>query len=143
MKIEQVMSRDVACVRPGDSVQKAARLMKERHVGALPVTCRNQVVGMVTDRDIVLRCVASGIDAKKGRVGDIMTKNAKTVSSKEEISIAAYRMSGEQIRRLPVVDEGKLQGMISLSDLARQYHDVELSKALCDISRWDEPQADT
>lgn len=142
MKIGQVMSKDVASVRQGDKVYKAAQMMSDRHVGSLPVLRDNRLVGMLTDRDIVLRCVAKGLDAKKVHVGDIMTPKTTTVSPSEEVSVAAYRMSGEQIRRLPVVEDGKLQGMVSLSDLAKQLHDVEISKALCDISRWDEQGAD-
>ena len=88
---------------------------------------------MLTDRDIVLRCVASGADARELRVADIMTRGVVTAEPETEVAEAARTMGGGQVRRLPVVEGGKLVGMLSLADMARKC-DMEAAAALAEIS---------
>ena len=91
--------------------------------------------GVVTDRDIVLRCIAAEEDPAQTMVRDIMTRSCATVSPGDDCREATRIMSARQVRRLPVVEEGRLVGMISLSDLARSRRfDMEAAQALCEIS---------
>jgi CBS domain-containing protein len=90
---------------------------------------------MITDRDIVLRCVAAEEDPAQTFVRDIMTRRCTTVSPDDDCREASHLMSFQQVRRLPVVEEGKVVGIISLSDLARsRRYDMEAAQALCEIS---------
>jgi CBS domain-containing protein len=100
----------------------------------LPV-CREdgRLQGIITDRDIVLRCVAAEIDPEKTTVGEIMTKSLVTASPRDDVRRAAQLMASAQVRRLPVTDGGRLVGMLSLGDLAGACDD-EAAHALTDIS---------
>jgi len=134
MKVAEVMSTRIVSVMPGDTVAKAAALMSEHNVGAVPVRQESAIRGVLTDRDIVIRCIAQNRDPKSVRVSDIMSGNTCTVSSNDDIQMVIDKMSVEQVRRLPVVDNGRLTGIVSLADLARAGHDVEISQALTEIS---------
>ena len=114
----------------------AARLISRHNVGALPVCGSDRRLrGVVTDRDIVLRCVAAEEDPAQTMVRDIMTRSCATVSPGDDCREATRLMALHQVRRLPVVEEGRLVGMISLSDLARSgRYDIEAAQALCEIS---------
>ena len=104
------------------------------NLGALPVTDRGgKLVGMLTDCDIVLRCVALGGDARTMTAGDVMTRGVVTATPDVKVDDAAKRMGRGQVRRLPVVENGKLVGMLSLADMARKC-DMEAAAALADIS---------
>ena len=117
MQIGDIMSKNVACAKPQDTVEKTAQMMKELNVGSIPVCDGNKVVGIVTDRDIALRCVAQGGNTK-APVTDVMTTNPVTACPTMDIHEAAKIMSSKQIRRLPVVDNNSLVGMIALGDIA-------------------------
>ena len=128
------MSERVVTIDQREPVIAAARLLKRMNLGALPVTDRSgKLVGMLTDRDIVVRCVAAGGNAREMTVGDIMSRGVVTASPESEVSDAARRMGRGQVRRLPVVEGGKLVGMLSLADMARRC-DMEAAAALADIS---------
>jgi CBS domain-containing protein len=88
---------------------------------------------MLTDRDVVLRCTAPGLDPKSVIIRDIMTRGVVTTSPDIDVDAAARQMSGDQVRRLPVVTDGRLVGMLSLCDMAR-HCDMEAAAALADIS---------
>ena len=105
-------------------------------MGSLPVCGEDRRLrGMVTDRDIVLRCVAAEEDPAQTLVRDIMTRGCASISPHEDCRAATLLMAQQQIRRLPVVEEGKLVGIISLADLARsQRFDMEAAQALGEIS---------
>lgn len=118
MQVRDVMTTQVACVQPQDTVQKAAQLMKDHDVGAVPVCSGSSLVGIVTDRDITLRCVAQGKDIRQAPVSDVMTANPVSVSADTDVQQAAQIMSSKQIRRLPIVENNSLVGMVSLGDLA-------------------------
>ncbi|MFR6024124.1 MAG: CBS domain-containing protein [Oscillospiraceae bacterium] len=134
MKVSDIMSDRVVTIDEREPVIAAARLLKRMNLGALPVTDRGgKLVGMLTDRDIVLRCVAPGGDARTMTAGDVMTRGVVTATPDVKVDDAAKRMGRGQVRRLPVVENGKLVGMLSLADMARKC-DMEAAAALADIS---------
>lgn len=120
MKVQEFMSGKVISVSPEEPVSAAARLLSRYNIGALPVcTGDGRLRGLVTDRDIVLRCVAAEEDAAEVKVSEVMTRRLVSVSAEDSIKSAAALMSERQVRRLPVEKNGKLVGMLSLGDLAR------------------------
>ena len=130
------MNDSVISIDPQESAALAARLLARHNVGALPVcSSGGRLQGLVTDRDIVLRCVAAESDPLATTVSRIMTKHPASVSPTDDVRRAAQRMSALQVRRLPVVEGGKVVGMVSLGDLAKcGRYEMEISKALTDIS---------
>ncbi len=136
MKVKDIMTKDVAHIKPDSSVFEAATLMQQHNVGSIPVCDNNGVVGMVTDRDIVVRNVITGSDPKSTPVSNIMTTNVATVSSNTDVDDLGVIMSQKQIRRIPVVENNALVGIVALGDLATDKRfDTEASTALTDISR--------
>ena len=136
MVVKELMTSGVVTVEPNSSAALAARLLARHNVGALPVCGPDgRLRGMVTDRDIVLRCVAAEEDPAQTMVRDIMTRSCTAVSPHADCRQAARLMSKQQVRRLPVVEEGRLVGMLSLADLARSHrYDMEAAQALSEIS---------
>jgi len=118
MKISDVMSKDVAKLDVNDTVERAAELMKQYNVGSIPVCRDEKVVGIITDRDITLRSVAENKSVKGQAVREIMTSNPVLGKSDMEVHEAARLMSERQIRRLPIVENNALVGIVSLGDLA-------------------------
>jgi CBS domain-containing protein len=136
MKIRQVMSTDVELTNPSETLDQAAKRMAEIDAGALPVGEGDRLVGMVTDRDIVLRCVARGGDPKATSVAEVMSDDIKYCFDDEEIDHVTQNMGGLQIRRLPVMNRDKrLVGIVSLGDIARTHKPAKTGKALGDISQ--------
>lgn len=131
------MSTNVICVEPNESAAVAARLLSRFNVGALPVCTKDgRLRGMVTDRDIVLRCVAADDDAQSVKVSEIMTRRIYSVDAQESIQNASALMARRQVRRLPVEEDGKLVGMVSLGDVARLHdYTTEAAEALGEISK--------
>lgn len=136
MKVSDIMSEHITSIRQDEPVAAAARLLMRRNLGALPVCgADGQLRGMVTDRDIVLRCVAAGDDPRSTRISEIMSRGVAFVSPQDSIEKAADIMSSEQVRRLPVVENGKPVGMLSLCDLVRSGRcQAEAASALSEIS---------
>ncbi len=136
MQVRDLMSQGVVSIDPGESAALAARLLARHNVGSLPVCgADGRLRGIVTDRDIVLRCIAAEEDPTRTPVGEIMTRNCAVVSPNDDTREASRIMAAAQVRRLPVTDEGKVVGMVSLGDLATsRVCDMEASKALTDIS---------
>jgi len=122
MKVKGVMTRGVECVRPDDTLQEAARKMKTLDVGPLPVCGDNdRIVGMVTDRDIVIRAVAEGRDPRTSKVQDAMTEGVCYCFEEDDVQEAARIMREEQIRRLVVLNSDKRPaGIVSLGDLTTE-----------------------
>ena len=119
MKIKDVMTKTVTCIKHDASVQEAAEVMKDLDVGSLPVCDADQMlIGMVTDRDIVLRSVAMREDITKQPVQDIMTVDPLTGEPEMDIDEANELMSKNQIRRLPILKDNRLVGILALGDLA-------------------------
>ena len=111
------MSKNVATVAPHDPIEKAAKLMDEYDVGSIPVCDGNKVVGIITDRDIVLRCVSQNKNLTQP-VNEFMTANPVTATPTMDVKDAAKMMSEKKIRRLPIVENNSLIGMVSLGDIA-------------------------
>ncbi|MDF2539540.1 MAG: yhcV [Herbinix sp.] len=118
MLVKEIMSTNIASLKSDDTIEKAAMLMKQYDVGSSPVCNQNNIVGIVTDRDITLRCVAVGQDTKHQRVCDIMTENPVVGSPDMNVSDAVRIMSDKQIRRLPIVDNNSLVGIVALGDIS-------------------------
>ena len=120
MIVADCMTAHVLSVRTDETADVAARLLSRGNIGAVTVLDgREQVVGMLTDRDLVTRCMAAGKRPADVPVEQIMTAGAVTAGEREPVSAAARRMGQAQIRRMPVVREGRLVGIVSLTDLAR------------------------
>jgi len=136
MNVSDIMSTNVIHVTLEDSVENAARLLSQHNIGALPVcTSEGSLRGIVTDRDITLRCVAADFPPASTQVRGIMSKPPVTVEARADIREAAKLMGDHQIRRLPVMDRGRMVGIVSLGDLAKNAAvDMEAAKALGDIS---------
>lgn len=118
MKVKDIMSKDIASLRSDDSIERAAQLMKQYNCGSIPVCTQDKLIGIVTDRDIAVRSVASGQDITQQRVGDIMTDNVVFGNPEMEVTDAARLMSDRQIRRLPIVKDNSLIGIVALGDIS-------------------------
>ena len=132
MTLREIMSKTVVRIRPDEPVSVAARALNQYNIGVLPVCGYDgHLKGVLTDRDIVTRCLASDKDPAKTKVAEVMT--ARVVSGKPEMEAAqaAELMGREQVRRLPVLENGRLCGMVSLADLAGN---TEIGSTLVSIS---------
>lgn len=136
MKVKDVMSTGIVTVSPDESAAVAARLLSRHNIGALPVcTKEGKLRGIVTDRDIVLRCVAAEDDPNSVKVSEIMTRRIFSVDAQDSLQNASALMAREQIRRVPVEDHGKLVGMVSLGDFAKlPDYSTEAAETLSEIS---------
>ena len=136
MKIREVMTNPVIRINPEESVAVAARTLAHYNIGVLPVCGGDgRVCGLVTDRDLVTRCVASGRNPNCTSIREVMTSNVVSVAPDMDVGVAAHLMGREQIRRLPVLENGKLCGMVSLGDLAnREESSIDAGDALSEIS---------
>lgn len=135
MLVRDLMTRDVTTAHPEETVQWAAHAMSELDVGALPVGEHDLLVGMVTDRDIALRCIGQG-KGPHTRVREIMTTEVKYCYADQDIDDVAANMGDIQLRRLPVVDRDKrLVGILSLGDIATSDETGQAAEALSGISR--------
>lgn len=118
MRISEIMTKDVTTVSPDTDLITVAKHMKDLDVGVVPVTEGKRLVGLITDRDIVVRALASGANVQGATVRDYMSSNPSTVAPEDTVQHAAQIMTNEQIRRLPVVDNGTLVGIVSIGDVA-------------------------
>lgn len=137
MKVFDIMSEHIITVGINEPVTAAARLLKQYNIGAVPVCDDNgRLKGMITDRDIAIRCVAAGLAPDGTKISSVMTRGAITVEDNAPVGDAARLMADAQVRRLPVCHGGRLVGMLSLADLARSTEcDTEAAEALCEISK--------
>jgi CBS domain-containing protein len=136
MKVSEVMSRHVTVASPSDTLQRAAKAMAQIDSGVLPVGEDNQLVGVITDRDIAIRAVAEGLDPTTTTVREIMSDEVKYCFDDESVDHIADNMASEQIRRLPVVDRDKrLVGIVSLGDIATKGESAVGGHALRGISQ--------
>jgi len=127
MRVSDIMTRTVECVSPEDTIQAAARKMKDLDVGPLPVCGDNdRLVGMITDRDITIRATAEGLDPKSTRVGDVMSEQILYCFDDQDVREAARNMQEQQVRRLVVLNRDKrLVGIIALGDIATETPDTD------------------
>lgn len=135
MQVKDLMSGHVVCIAPEETAAVAARLLSRHNVGALPVVSGDgRLQGMITDRDIVLRCVAAEEEPGKTPVRNIMTSRVVSVSPEDDARTATELMAREQIRRLPVTQDGRVVGMLSIGDVAvRQDFSTEAADCLGEI----------
>lgn len=120
MKVRDIMSEEVAFVPPNATLRQAAETIRDRGIGCLAVTDKNRVVGILTDRDLTCRGLAERRDPETTTVGEVMSTAVRSCRDEEEVVVAARRMERGRVRRLPVLDgEGRLVGLLSLSDVAR------------------------
>ena len=127
MKVKDCMCGEVYCVKPETTVNEVAKLMEKNHIGCVPV-CNNEncIVGLITDRDITLRTVACDKDAKATKASDIMTCNVYTCNQNDSVKNAERKMAEYQIRRIPVVENNKVIGILTFGDLV--HYDREIGK---------------
>ncbi|HEX2924964.1 MAG TPA: CBS domain-containing protein [Ruminiclostridium sp.] len=141
MKVKDIMTTNVAYVEPNFTISDTAKLMQQHNVGSIPVCDKGSVVGMVTDRDIVVRNIAVGKNPQQTPVSDIMTTKITSVSPDMEMSQVTRMMANSQIRRVPVVDHNNLVGIVALGDVATDAKfDTEVAETLTRISRPSKPQ---
>lgn len=126
MRLRDIMTTEVYCAEPSDSAAEVAAAMKRHNVGAMPVCQDGRLLGIVTDRDIVIECVASGANPKECKVSNFMTAEPVFATPDMDVAQAAQLMGKEQVHRLPVVENGHLVGMVSLGDLAVHSKDERL-----------------
>jgi CBS domain-containing protein len=135
MQIKEVMTKSVSYADPGTAVVELARRMRDEDVGAVPIAEDDRLVGMVTDRDIVVRAIASGRSIDGITAQDVMTNRMLFCSDDQDVNDVLANMGEQQVRRLPVVDADKrLVGVISLGDLARRAAPDRSGEALKEIS---------
>lgn len=136
MKVRDIMTKPAIHISPAESVEVAARTLTHYNIGILPVCGTDgKVCGLVTDRDLVTRCMASGKTPAQTTVREVMTSQVTSVQPDMETGVAAHLMGRQQVRRLPVVENGRLCGMVTLGDLAKREDSVmDAADALSDIS---------
>ena len=136
MKVSDIMTKDVVKICQEESVEVAARTLTHYNIGALPVCdAQGKLCGMVTDRDLVIRCMAANKPVSDTTVRQVMTNQLVSVEPGADVTEAAQLMGSKQIRRLPVVEQGKLCGMISLGDIAGEKKTIgQAASALTDIT---------
>ena len=121
-KCSEVMTREPACCEPGDSVTQVASIMKREDVGSVPVVESHEdrkLIGMVTDRDLVVRVLAGGANVERATVRDAMTSHPVSCREEDDVQKAVQAMSDRQVRRMPIVDDqGRLTGIIAQADVA-------------------------
>lgn len=133
--VRDVMTKDVKVCSPHDPVTAAARIMRDINCGSVPICEGKKVLGMITDRDIVLDCVAAGNHPNDVHCHDCMTGHVITCSPDDDAHECARMMAEHQIRRIPVVDQGELVGICAIGDLATiNIHVNEAGEALSRIS---------
>jgi CBS domain-containing protein len=134
MIVSEAMTAQVVTAKPTDTIQKVANIMKEVDTGVVPVSDNGKVVGLITDRDIVLRVVAEGGDLN-GPVSAIMSEDVQTCREDDNLADATALMGAHQLRRLPVLnDAGRLVGILSLGDIAQDYGAKKVGQTLEEIT---------
>jgi CBS domain-containing protein len=139
MKCEEVMTKKVVCCFPDDDVNKAARIMKQSDIGAIPVVDDDEnrlLMGIITDRDLAIRVVGGSGDAKSMKVNDVMTKKLVTCHAFDEVQRVLDLMADNQLRRIPVVDnDSRVIGIIAQADIATRLNQPEkTAEVVKDIS---------
>ena len=125
MKIKDIMSTNVEFIAPTASTKEAAHMMHDLHVGILPVVDNNKLVGMITDRDICCKVIATGKGAGWTKVDEVMSKDVTTCYEDQDVTLASNLMISNHIRRLAVIDHNDtIVGLFSVDDLARNSHDL-------------------
>ena len=134
--VRDAMTEDPRSIGASASVVEAARLMREEHIGSLPITDDEQLVGMITDRDITTRVVAEAADPTSTSVEDVYSRDLVSVEPNEDLDEALQLMARHQVRRLPVVENGRLVGIVAQADIALKDNDktAQLVEAISEPS---------
>jgi CBS domain-containing protein len=134
-RIREVMTPSPETVEPGEPATEAAKLMKKADAGMIPVVEQGQLFGTVTDRDIVLRVIAEGKNPASTTVGEIASVEIVTVAPEQDLDEALKLMAKHQVRRLPVVESGRLIGVLAQADVAREGDERQVGETVEQISR--------
>lgn len=134
-QVRDAMTPSVRAASPSQSLADAAELMKGEDVGSVPVVDDGRLIGMVTDRDIVVRAVAERRDPQAVTVDEIATRELVTVEPEQDLDEALALMAHHQVRRLPVVEEGRLVGMLAQADVALEAKEKKVGEMLEEISK--------
>ena len=134
-KIREVMTPAPETIQADRTAAEAAKKMKEADAGMIPVMTNGNLLGTVTDRDIALRVVAEGKDPQSTPVAEIASTDIVTVGPEDDLDAALEKMAKHQVRRLPVVEDGRLIGVIAQADVAREGKEKDVGHALDEISR--------
>ena len=116
--VREAMTKDPRSIGPSASVVEAARVMRDEHIGSLPITDGDTLMGMITDRDITTRVVAEAADLATTSVGDVYSQDLVSVEPDKDLEEALGLMARHQVRRLPVVEGGRLVGIVAQADIA-------------------------
>ncbi len=133
--VREVMTRSPSTIDSGESVVEAAQRMLNEDVGSLPVVRGDELVGMVTDRDLVLQVVAKNLDPSKVQVAEVCSEDPTVATPNEPLEQALAIMAAEQVRRLPVVEDGRLVGILAQADIARSAEPSSTGRLVEDISQ--------
>ena len=133
--VSQAMTSSPRSIERSESVVQAARLMASEDVGSLPVVEGDQLVGIVTDRDLVLQVLAKDLDPTKVTISEVASEDPVVAKPDEPLDAALQRMAQEQVRRLPVVDDGRLVGILAQADVAREARPASTGEMVEQISQ--------
>ncbi len=136
MKIREIMTTEVATGSRQTNLERLAKMMRDEDVGAIPIVDDDELAGIITDRDIVVRCVADGRNPAEVTAEEVISAELETVAPDADVEEASRIMAERQLRRLPVVDNGRLIGVVSIGDIAVKQGDERKSgKALRQVSK--------
>ena|SRR5438067_6346101 len=133
--VKDAMTSNVKTATPSLSLTDAAKLMKQEDVGSVPVVDGERLIGMLTDRDIVVRGIADGSDPHAIKAGDIASRDIVTVRPDDDLDEAVRLMAQHQVRRLPVVDDGHLVGVVAQADIAQEAKEKDVGHLVEEISK--------
>lgn len=134
MKVSEIMTREPSTLAPTSTIGEAATIMRQDDCGSVPIVDGGRVIGIITDRDIVVRVLAAGKDPKTTRVSDAMTADPVTVGPDASVDEAQKVMADRQVRRLPVVEAGRLVGLVVIGQVARRDDVKDVGRTLKDVS---------
>ena len=134
MKVSEIMTREPSTLSPGSTIGEAATIMRQDDCGSVPIVDSGRLVGIITDRDIVVRVLAGGKDPKTTRVSEAMTADPVTIAPDASVDQAQKVMSERQVRRIPVVEDGRLVGLVVIGQVARRDSAKDVGETLKDVS---------
>jgi CBS domain-containing protein len=132
--VRDAMTENPRSIGASASVVEAARLMREEHIGSLPITDDEKLVGMITDRDITTMVVAEAADPEATSVGDVSSRDPISVEPDKDLEEAVQLMARNQVRRLPVVENGRLVGIVAQADIALKENEKKTGELVEAIS---------
>lgn len=133
--VRELMTPGVETVSPSQPLREAAQMMKAGDFGSMPVVEGDRLVGVLTDRDIVVRAVAAGLDTSSTRVSEVASREPVVVAADQDLDAALELMAEHRVRRLPVVDDGRLVGVLSQADVALEAKEKQTGEVLQEISQ--------